>query len=256
MKSIVEQIFDYGKKNPDKTALQNGKESMSFGQMLDGIICARNILSKNYNVKKGSKVIIAADKQLEFVLIYFACHLLEAVVLPIAPDTNEKRYRLIKEKSKPILVVGFDNFISDINTANFSDFSRDISKRDDSSEITFPDMDSVADIMFTTGTTGEPKGVLLSHRNISAAARNINAFVKNKSEYVEMLALPISHSFGIGRMRCALSNGQTLIMLGSFANIKRFFRFMDDYKVNGFGMVPSGWAVRASSHRCTLSGWR
>ena len=102
-------------------------------------------------------------------------------------------------------------------------------------------MDSVADILFTTGTTGTPKGVPLTFKNEAAAARNINAFIRNKTDDVELLALPISHSFGLGRVRCCLSNGQTLILLGSFVNVKRIYKSFEEDGVTGFTMVPSSW---------------
>ena len=242
MITVVEQVFICGRNNPDKVAIHNGKKSLRYGQMLKKILSAKKKLSEVYGIEKNSRVIIAADKQLEFVSVYFACHILQAVTLPIAPDTNKKRYELIKNKVRPSLVIGFKDETQDVRVAELSDFIRE-ENDDNLEEIIFPDMDMIADIIFTTGTTGEPKGVQLSHRNIAAAARNINAFVGNASEDVEMLALPISHSFGLGRMRCALSNGQTLVMLGSFANVKRFFRFMKEYNVNGLGMVPASWAL-------------
>ena len=241
MTSIVERVFRIGKECPNRVALINGKSSKTYGELLKDTLSVRNVLSAKYGICKGDRVILAADKQMEFVSTYFACHLLEAVALPIAPDTNPKRYELIKTKVKPKLVVGFNDQSDEVITAELRDLIVD--EMHICEEMSFPTLDSVADIIFTTGTTGEPKGVQLSHRNISAAARNINTFINNSSDDVEMLALPISHSFGLGRMRCALSNGQTLVLLGSFANVKRFFRFMNDYKVNGFGMVPASWAL-------------
>ena len=241
MNSIVEQIFSYRRKIPNKIALQNGKRSLTYGELLAEIIYARKVLSEQYGIRKESKVILAADKQIEFVAVYFACHLLEAVAIPIALDTNAHRYALIKEKVCPSLVVGFSNE-AELPKASFAEFMGE-EKIVAGDQIAFPSLDSVADIIFTTGTTGEPKGVQLSHRNIAAAARNINAFIKNSSDDVEMLVLPIAHSFGLNRMKCALSNGQTLVLLGSFANIKRFYRFMGEYGVNGFGMVPASWSL-------------
>jgi len=243
MISIVEQIFSYGKEHPDKIALINGTENISYNKLLKNILYAKKMLVEKYNIKKSDSVILAADKQTEFVSVYFACHLMEVVTLPIAPDTNSKRYNLIKNKVEPKLVIGFDKSSdNEIVMANFNDFKANNFNLE-IEDTSFPSLDALADIIFTTGTTGEPKGVQLSHRNIMAAARNINTFIGNSQEDVEMLALPISHSFGLGRMRCALSNGQTLVLLGSFANVKRFFKFMKDYNVSGFGMVPASWAL-------------
>lgn len=241
--SIIEQIFQFGIKHPNKTALQNGKNSQTYGELLQNILEAKSILAETYGISQGDRVILAADKQMEFVSVYFACHLLEAVTLPIAPDTNLRRYELIKTRVAPSLVIGFPESHHGIPSADLHLFAKQHHSNLPMSSVSFPSLDAVADIIFTTGTTGEPKGVQLSHRNILAAARNINTFISNQSEDVEMLALPISHSFGLGRMRCALSNGQTLVMLGSFANVKRFFRFLSEYHINGFGMVPASWAL-------------
>lgn len=242
MKTIVEQIFSNGADHPEKIALVNGKRELSYKDLLNGILFARKQLHEKYGLTKGDAAIVAADKQIEFVFVYFACHLLGVTALPIAPDTNQKRYELIKSKTKPSLIIGFEKVSGDDHTVALCEFQGAMEGCNDSA-IIFPEMDDVADIIFTTGTTGEPKGVLLSHRNIAAAAHNINTFIRNDAVDVEMLALPISHSFGIGRMRCALSNCQTLVMLGSFVNVKRFFRYMKEYGVTGFGMVPASWAL-------------
>ncbi len=241
MKSIVEHVLTYGRTQSDKVALTDGKKSLTFGELADSISFATVVLQEDYKLKKGDRIVIAADKQIEFVALYLACHAIGVVTLPIAPDTNQKRYSLIKERVKPALIVGFGDETGG-KTVNLSKFSG-FADTDGLTENLAIELDDMADIMFTTGTTGEPKGVQLTHRNIAAAARNINTFIRNETADIEMIALPISHSFGIGRMRCALSNGQTIVMLGSFANAKRFFRFMEEYRVTGFGMVPASWAL-------------
>ena len=241
MTTVVEQIFVWGKKQPSKIALQNGKQHLTYGELVASILFAKEVLVGKYHIDKGSKVIMAADKELEFVAVYFACHLLDAVAIPIAPDTNAKRYGLIKKKVSPQLVIGFKEE-TEITIADFVDLSGK-STTNSKEILRFPEFDVLADIIFTTGTTGEPKGVKLTQRNIAAAVRNINTFMQNAKDDVEMLALPISHSFGLNRLKCALSEGQTLVLLGSFANVKRFFRFMEEYGVNGFGMVPAGWSM-------------
>lgn len=251
MISIVEQIFENAEKYPEKVALINGKEKIAYKNLVHGILLSKERLERIYGLNNKDAVIIAADKQLEFVMVYFACHMIGAVVLPIAPDTNKNRYYLIRKKTHPVLVAGFVDDSNDCRVVELKDIisatdllnngdGEGLSKKD---VVVFPEADAIADIIFTTGTTGEPKGVQLSQKNIAAAAHNINTFIRNSLDDVEMLALPISHSFGIGRMRCALSNGQTLVMLGSFANVKKFFRLMEEYKVTGFGMVPASWAL-------------
>ena len=104
-----------------------------------------------------------------------------------------------------------------------------------------PELSQIADILFTTGTLGIPKGVTLSYSNLSAAARNINTFIGNTNDDIELIALPMSHSFGLGRLRCALSIGATIVLLGTFANVKRFFSEIKRNHVTMFAMVPASW---------------
>lgn len=244
MKSIVEQIFFHAKSTPNKIAVSDGKRNFSYAQLVQNILFSKNILVNVCSIKKGDCVILASAKELEFVSTYFACHLCGAIALPIDPEINEKRLSVICNKTNPKLIVGL-NKQSDYKTISYNSFENTESANfiPSVNDIQFPDLENIADIIFTTGTTGLPKGVTLTQKNISAAALNINSFIKNTSEDVELLALPVSHSFGLGRMRCVLSNGQTLILLGSFANMKRFFRYIEEFKVTGFGMVPASWAM-------------
>lgn len=76
---------------------------------------------------------------------------------------------------------------------------------------------------------------------IAAAARNINRFVGTAQDDVELLALPLGHSFGLGRVRCCLSAGATLVLHGGIANAGRLFKAMETAGATGFAMVPAGW---------------
>jgi long-chain acyl-CoA synthetase len=111
----------------------------------------------------------------------------------------------------------------------------------ESNYVLMPNPHDIADILFTTGTTGAPKGVPLTYANEFAAAVQINTYIQNRQEDIELLALPVSHSFGLGRLRCCLMKGQTIILLGSFANVKKIFRTIEEEHVSGFTMVPASW---------------
>lgn len=156
--------------------------------------------------------------------------------MPIDPDTNQTRFEYIEKSTTPVCVMGLLHNVKK-ETIPFSDVVNGTSK----ATYIAPEQSQVADILFTTGTTGAPKGVALSYNNLSAAARNINAFIGNTSSDVELLALPVSHSFGLGRLRCSLSKGATVVMLGTFANVKKFFKEMARCQVTMFAMVPASW---------------
>lgn len=236
MKTIEEQIFDHVQNTPDKVALISWDTEITYSQLWDYCLCAAEKLKQDYHLKKGDRVILSAAGNIEFVYAYFGVHIAGGICVPIDPDTNQTRFEYIEKSTTPVCVMGSLHNVKK-ETIPFTDVVNGTSK----ATYIAPEQSLVADILFTTGTTGAPKGVALSYNNLSAAARNINAFIGNTSSDVELLALPVSHSFGLGRLRCSLSKGATVVMLGTFANVKKFFKEMARCQVTMFAMVPASW---------------
>lgn len=236
MKTIEEQIFDHVQNTPDKVALISGDTEITYSQLWDYCLCAAEKLKQDYHLKKGDRVILSAAGNIEFVYAYFGVHIAGGICVPIDPDTNQTRFEYIEKSTTPVCVMGSLHNVKK-ETIPFTDVVNGTSK----ASYVAPEQSQVADILFTTGTTGAPKGVALSYNNLSAAARNINAFIGNTSSDVELLALPVSHSFGLGRLRCSLSKGASVVLLGTFANIKKFFKEMARCQVTMFAMVPASW---------------
>ena len=236
MKSIEEQLLAIVQQNPDKVALISGDTQVSYAQMWDYSLRAAYCLSNKYNLKKGDRVILSAAGNIEFVYVYFGVHLAGGICVPIDPDTNQTRFNHILTSATPECVMGSLHNVEQ-DTIDFVDIITGEQKAD----FVAPAMADISDILFTTGTTGAPKGVALSYLNVAAAARNINEYIGNTADDIELLALPVSHSFGLGRMRCALTKGATIVMLGTFANVKKFFGEMKRCNVTIFAMVPASW---------------
>jgi long-chain acyl-CoA synthetase len=191
---VEQQIERNAQRMPEKVALICKDTVVSYGELWERCCEETMRLLDDASFYKGKRVILAAAGNAEFVYQYFGTHLAGGICVPIDPDTKEARRNYIAQ-----LVNGDWSLVND----------------------------DAADIMFTTGTTGAPKGVVLTHENIAASARNINAYIGNDAVDVELLALPVSHSFGLGRLRCVLSKGGTIVLLGTFANVKRFFAALD-----------------------------
>jgi long-chain acyl-CoA synthetase len=241
MQSVEQQIWRQAASHPDKLAVKSGKDAVTYGNLVKCVIAAKNYLQSLPSYAVGQTVILAADKQIEFLYAYFGAHLAGLVVAPIDGETNPTRFGYIADMIRPFCVIGFQKMETTIPKVNLKDFKTLGEIRQTPNEITFPEEDSIVDILFTTGTTGAPKGVPLTCKNEAAAVRNINSYIGNAEEDIELLALPVSHSFGLGRVRCCLSNGQTLHLLGSFVNVKRLYRTMEEEKITGFSMVPASW---------------
>lgn len=238
IESIEKQIWHWAELQPNKIAVKSGKKTATYLQLCQRILGTKEYFTNHLAQKEGNVVVLAAGKQIEFVYAYFGAHLAGLKVVPIDAATNPTRLDFIVKQTHACLLVGFDASEQNIPKASLKEFAELAA---DFVVPTYPEEQQIADILFTTGTTGKPKGVPLTYANESSAARNINEFIGNTKEDVELLALPVSHSFGLGRVRCSLSMGATLILLGSFANVKKIYRTMEEDHVTGFTMVPASW---------------
>jgi long-chain acyl-CoA synthetase len=236
---FLNTVLKHAEKIPSKTAIVANSEEITFAQLKKKIFQAVSFLLK-LNLKKGDYILLSAQKDIEFEYIYLAAQYIGIINIVADAESNPQKIRYIIDLLKPKYAFGFQfandcSFMySDIHFDDLPDVEQHINNGLNESD--------VADILFTTGTTGLPKGVLLSHHNIVSAINNINNFIGNTSEDVEVIGLPVCHSFGLGRLRCNLFSGSTVVLLGSFANVKLLFKTFEEYKVTGFGMVPANWA--------------
>lgn len=236
---LVSEIFARTAETPEKAAVLSGDVRVTYGQLSREISTVAKYLI-GLGLKPKDRVALAVKKNYEFILFYLAAHAVGLSSVVVDSESNPRRIQFMIDESRPAHLFGIsidDYPHSDYPTiesisglAKKESFETDISEDDES------------DILFTTGTTGNPKGVVLSHRNIFSAVENINGFIGNETSDVEAIALPLCHSFGLGRLRCALVRGQTVVLLNGFTNLKKVFTDFERYSINGFGMVPSVWA--------------
>ena len=234
------EISRHAIETPDKVALVEGDFQVTYAQLMARIEqTARALLA--LGLKPGDRIVLAAQKELSFVYHYFAAHLLGVVNVVVDVASPRDRLDYIIDVVKPSAL--FSSGLEGVNGVPCYSFNRPESDDVQSVDLTWPtvDVNDVADVMFTTGTTGVPKGVCLTHANIAGSASNTNGFIGTCSDDIEALALPLSHSFGLGRLRCVLMAGATLVLVGNFANLKSFFSVLDAWHVTGFGMVPAVW---------------
>lgn len=236
--TVEEQIFQNSVSQPDRIALITPAEQVKYAQLWERCLLAATNVKRKYGLKQGDRIILSASANIDFIYAYFGIHIAGGVCVPIDPDTNETRFDLIRQSTKPVCTMGQLHKVEGTTTVPLNDV---LTPCDEVEPYQQPEAEQIADVLFTTGTTGAPKGVALNHRNLAAAAQNINTFIKNTADDVELLALPVSHSFGLGRVRCVLSKGGSLVLLGTFASMKKFFGQMEQYHCAGFGMVPAGW---------------
>lgn len=147
-------------------------ESVTYAQLWQRIQSRAGAMSRT--VAKHRVHLFRASQSIDFLVDYFALHLVGAVAAPLERDTPQ---------------------------AVFDDFQR---KASDVYDIP----DEVADVLFTTGTTGQSKGVMISHRTIIADAENLIDAQGFTSDLLFVISGPLNH---IG----SLSKVYPVVMLGA-----------------------------------------
>jgi acyl-CoA synthetase (AMP-forming)/AMP-acid ligase II len=226
--SVLSTILAYADSSPDKVAVFEKETPKTYEQLVQDIQSAAHQL-RDRDVQAGDCVLIYAVNNYAFICTYFAVHLVGATVVNISTDADDAYRQFIIDRTQPRLCIE--------DCATFLHDS-ECEKTFSTAEIKEAD---IADLMFTSGATGEPKGVVLTHRQLVAATEHIIGQVQNTSADVELLLMPLSHSFGMGRMRTTLYVGGTLVLGYPLQRLKGVFKALEVHKVTGLGLVPSAW---------------
>ncbi len=103
----------------------------------------------------------------------------------------------------------------------------------------------LAAIVYTSGSTGDPKGVMLTHRNMLTAASSITTYLRNVEDDVILDVLPLAFDYGLYQMIMAFKLGARLVLERSFAYPADVLGRVVSEGVTGFPGVPTIFAILA-----------
>ncbi len=109
------------------------------------------------------------------------------------------------------------------------------------------DDNTLAALIYTSGSTGEPKGVMLSHANMLAAIRAVNAYLQLTERDIIYSALPLASSYGLYQLLLGLTIGATVVLDRSFAFPARSLALIAAEKATVFAGVPTMFAWLAGT---------
>jgi len=127
-----------------------------------------------------------------------------------------------------------------------------------------PGEKDVASLMYTSGTTGQPKGVMLTHQGIICASRIKTLHIPVSPGEIALCVLPLFHSGGLNDLAFSSIYAAATIVLRRNFSAKEFWSCVEKYQINAFYIVPTMWnillriedakTVNTSSLRFGLSG--
>ena len=131
------------------------------------------------------------------------------------------------------------NKISNFNSIKATIFDiEEILFKKHSEKIKF-DVNEYAYLIYTSGTTSEPKGVIISHSMIEFTTKNIVKVLNYSNSDVDLLPLPLNHSFGLGCLHTSLYVGSTLVLLKNASNLEEMLDSLKKYKITTLAAIPA-----------------
>jgi hypothetical protein len=118
-------------------------------------------------------------------------------------------------------------------------------------ELKLRDDDTVAQILFTSGTEGEPKGVVLTHSALSDVVKRLNSVMEVTADIREYIGVPVYHSFGFGRCRAVATAGGLAFIPAQGFNPVEINQLLEAKEINAISTVPSLWRILLDSNAIT-----
>ncbi len=270
MTTFATLLIDGATKYPDKVFLYIGSQDESmipvtYQDMNErSIAMARALLARG--LKPGDRVAIAAPNQIEWLELLFGAARVGiiTVTLNIRYRESELGYMLTQSGAKLVVSSArqgdfdfeslYDRLrpqIPCVEDVFFLGGTREGSRYADllaagasyDGDLPEPKSADPAVILFTSGTTGRPKGATLTHASLIASGSAQNTHVEARHDDVTLGLMPLNH---VGGLTCtttsALVLGGTIVMLPAFSPASAL-EALEKYRGTSFGGVPTMWKL-------------
>lgn len=281
LNALAEILPEGARRYGSKTALVCGDRSFSFTELCNLSGQMANAL-RGLGVVAGDRVTLYSQNCWEWIVSYYAISRVGAVINPInvmltpdevlfvVKDCGARAILASREKGEALLDIKGDSPLQQVvlfgedapsGAHSFGDLLRQSKPECDSVNIA---ADSLSTIGYTSGTTGHPKGAMLSHRNVVLnSSLTANMHVRTSADTV-VTPLPCAHVYGNVVMNGAFLCGMTLVLLERF-NEAEALNAIQRHKATMFEGVPTMYMYLlncreldqhdlSSLTRCTVGG--
>lgn len=263
-----------------KDAVVQGSRRVAYGALRRDSARLASFLLRDDGDFKGNRVCLFLENSLEYVISYFGVLKAGGVVVPVGDRIGSRGARAILGNAAPTVAIVNDVARETIlsllpefpflRTIILAGPGRDgnaatppvgpggdgiggrgVFRLDEILETSgegaapWPDVspDDLAAIMYTSGTTGNPKGVTLSHRNLASNALSIVEYLALSPDDSVMAILPFYYSYGASLLTTHVIAGGSLVLENGFHYPNLVLAKMIAERVTGFAGVPSTFAI-------------
>jgi amino acid adenylation domain-containing protein len=260
---VHEFLENNTKKHPKKTALIFGDQRLSY-QELDEMAARFASALREHGIQKGDRVVIVTPNSVETIVALFGILKAGGVFLVLHHSIKEKKLSYILKDCGARAMVLFQNQLpafknvletgeslhcmivcgdedvgqmaGHLPAVSWSAVQKNYSPLERSLPMSEQDL---ACLVYTSGSTGEPKGVMESHACIDFATGSIIHYLENTADDIVLNCLPLSFDYGLYQPLMVFKFGGTLVLERSFMFPAAIVKKMEKERVTGFPGVPT-----------------
>ncbi len=273
---LHESFEERARRSPGKAALVSGSEKLTYAEVLDRVEALAGALSRD-GVGRGDRVALFLENGVEFAIGVHAALRIGAVFVPVSAQSKSEKLTYIlhdieasaalvhahlRSQWEPALernpAVGVCLVAGASTGDKFDSRIREWPRGPaGASPPESPSIDQdLAAIIFTSGSAGAPKGVMLTHHNMMSAWRSVQAYLQLRETDVIGLALPSAFSYGLYYLLMGLGLGATVVLERSFALPAAVLGRMAAEHVTVFPGVPMLFSSLLGQRDLVRFDWR
>ena len=235
--NVVDFLKNSANKYPQKIALISENDSFTYDELWK--------LVKDFSLpvelfNQQNVISLISENSASFVIAYLGIMNLGKTVHLVSPEITEMNLRnQITSSNSSMIICSKPIFhkISKFNSIVIPIFQlNNIPTTTDSFS---PESNEIAYLIYTSGTTSEPKGVGINHSIVEFTTKNIVQVLKYSNSDVDVLPLPLHHSFGLGCLHVSLFVGSTLILLKNSSDLQNILDIIKKYNATTLAAVPA-----------------
>jgi long-chain acyl-CoA synthetase len=221
-----------------------GGGSWSYRELFDRIRRIASGLAAR-GIRRGDRVALIADNGVSFFDVFLSCAYLGAIAAPVNTKLTATEANYVLGDAEPALIILDGPYASLAGQAGVpvldvqsNEYYALLKHEVVESSLRSAAETDVAMLLYTSGTTGRPKGVCLSQRALTTNALTLGVAQQLTTDDVFMTTTPLYHAAAGTRVSSMLLDGQTHVVLPQF-DIDTFLHAMQHYRVTTTVLVPT-----------------
>ncbi len=252
IETLVNRIIDLAEICPNKIAVAFKKEVLTYKELCSKMY-GISLQLQELGVNVGDRVCFSAISKPEMVATYLGIHLCGGVAVFIDKNGTPENMSAIYKEAGAKLLLTDKPMKEEAKNCNIVSLRQIYQKADSKAELGFgalskinPDENTLAELLFTTGTTGKLKGVMLTYKSVYNIFSNTIEGIGVREDDILLLPLPLNHSFALRVLRAVLYKGSTVILQNGFTFAKEVENNVDCFGCNAMACVPASYEVMRS----------